>query len=60
MNTYAAKAAKAAVSLFLLLSASACVSGGSPEINAPTMLDYSYVPPSQVTAATPNYGLEDF
>ncbi len=56
MNTYTAKALKAAISLFLLMSVTACVNTQS----APTMLDYSYVPPNQVTAATANYGIDDF
>ena len=56
MQFYTAKTIKAALSLFLLLSATACVGTQS----APTMLDYSYIPPNQVTAATVNYGIDDF
>ena len=56
MNTYTAKAVKAAISLFLMFSVTACVNTQS----APTMLDYSYVPPNYVTASTPNYGIDDF
>lgn len=54
--TYTVKALKAAIALFLLASTTACVNTQS----APTMLDYSYVPPNYVTAATPNYGIDDF
>lgn len=56
MTTPAAKAVKAALTLLMLLNATACVNTQS----APTMLDYSYVPPSHVTAATANYGIDDF
>ena len=56
MNTFTAKALKAAISLLLLTSVSACVNTQS----APTMLDYSYVPPNYVASGTPNYGIDDF
>lgn len=55
------KLAKASFAAILLLSASACTGGiSAPRPDAPTMLDFSYVPPSHVTAATANWGLEDY
>ena len=40
----------------LLLSLSAC----SSQHQAPTMLDYSYVPPVKAAPSTQNYGIDDF
>ena len=40
----------------LLLSVSACVNTQS----TPSMVDYSYVPPTNVLAATPNAGIDEF
>jgi len=56
MKTYTVKAVKALTALFLMFSVTACVNTQS----APTMLDYSYVPPNYVNASTPNYGIDDF
>ncbi|MBY0408269.1 MAG: hypothetical protein K2Q01_11305 [Rickettsiales bacterium] len=57
MNTWTATAAKAAITLFLAFATSGCVNTQS----APTMLDYSYVPPSYAGGATvTNYGIDDF
>jgi hypothetical protein len=42
----------------LLLAASAC--SGPQTNNAPSMLDYSYIPPSGVATSNANYGIDDF
>lgn len=55
LNPKALKALKNAILLCLLASTTACVSSQS----APTMLDYSYVPPNH-TSVTPGYGIDDF
>ncbi len=46
---------KTFILLILLLPCTACVSQQS----VPTMLDYTYVPPSHA-GSTANYGIDDF
>ncbi len=50
------KALNIAALIGLMLSLSACVNTQS----SPSMVDYSYVPPSNVLAASPNPGIDDF
>ena len=47
---------KAIASVLILLSATACT---APQ-NSPTMLDYSYVPPTNIGAPVQNWGIDDF
>lgn len=51
------KITKVALLLALALSATACVPTTQ---RAPSMLDYSYVPPQYAKGGAATYGLEDF
>ena len=51
------KITKVALLLALALSATACVPTTQ---RAPSMLDYSYVPPQYAKGCAATYGLEDF
>jgi len=55
MSTITKKAINVTVLAYFLLNLSACATSQSP-----TMENYSYVPPTNVLAPTPNPGIEDF
>ena len=56
MTTNTTKFFKVTASLLLLISMSACTNTQT----SPSMVDYSYVPPSQIMSNTPLPSLEDY